>query len=690
VTPHNRVLVVVGGAAVIASLAIALVFVQTNAADQQLGEDQIAAHDVQALGDALLIEVHGQHQALDEYLLSGHAGPLAAYRQAVVAETIAADKISATSSNLPGVADALAAVDAENDAWRAQIADPAIAAVQGGSPAALAVAIQIQTDDHHESQAATAALVVKLDDVVAQLSARSTALDGLRGATTAFGVVIELLAAGLSLLFVRRYGVAISRDQRRRERDGAERLQIIASLRTLRTEATPEGTAAVIAGALNRLPGVDAAGVLEWGPDGLVAIAMDGVPDFPIRTGDTFPEEMARYLLERSGAGPWGEAWTEFQPGALGEGLALMGIKSGAFAPVLVDGETIALIGLVTTDSGNARHLVEDLPAIGEFASVAESILAPALMARRGRLGERRRIAATIESAAFRPVFQPVIDLATGAIVGFEALTRFDDGCRPDVTFAAALACGMGFELETVTLEAALREARALAPATWLSLNVSPPLLAQTESVARLLAGTTRAIVLEVTEHVVIDDYAPLREAMRQLGPGVRLAVDDAGAGAANFTHLVELRPQFVKIDAGLVRGLDGDPSRRAVVVGLVHFAAESGCQVIAEGIETEAERATLTELGVTLGQGYLLARPAPAATWTPGAVATGVVDAELIVTPESAVDDPAHDATPPEIPPITPPALPPTVTPRGRPGPGRPARLGHRLVRPAPLPGAA
>jgi hypothetical protein len=111
---------------------------------------------------------------------------------------------------------------------------------------------------------------------------------------------------------------------------------------------------------------------------------------------------------------------------------------------------------------------------------------------------------------------------------------------------------------------------------------------------------------------------------------------------------------------------------------------------VIAEGIETEAERATLTELGVTLGQGYLLARPAPAATWAPGVVATGVLDAELIVTPESAVDDPAHDATPPEIPPIAPPALPPTVTPRGRPGPGRPARLGNGLVRPAPLPGAA
>jgi EAL domain-containing protein (putative c-di-GMP-specific phosphodiesterase class I) len=104
---------------------------------------------------------------------------------------------------------------------------------------------------------------------------------------------------------------------------------------------------------------------------------------------------------------------------------------------------------------------------------------------------------------------------------------------------------------------------------------------------------------------------------MRELGPRVRLAVDDAGAGVANFNHLVELRPNFVKIDASLVRGVDADPSRRAVVVGLIHFAAEAGCEVLAEGVETEAERTMVAELGVTLGQGYLLGRPAPVETWS-------------------------------------------------------------------------
>jgi EAL domain-containing protein (putative c-di-GMP-specific phosphodiesterase class I) len=174
----------------------------------------------------------------------------------------------------------------------------------------------------------------------------------------------------------------------------------------------------------------------------------------------------------------------------------------------------------------------------------------------------------------------------------------------------------LGIALETVTLTTAIREARHLPAGAWLSLNVSPALLAEEGTLGPILAHTSRPIVLEVTEHEAIVAYAPLRDATRVLGPGVRLAVDDAGAGVANFNHLVELRPNFVKIDISLVRGVDTDPSRRAVVVGLVHFAAEAGCEVLAEGIETEAERATVMELGVTLGQGYLLARPASARAW--------------------------------------------------------------------------
>ena len=133
----------------------------------------------------------------------------------------------------------------------------------------------------------------------------------------------------------------------------------------------------------------------------------------------------------------------------------------------------------------------------------------------------------------------------------------------------------------------------------------------------RRARATGTAVVLEITEHEAIPEYGPLRDAVLRLGPDVRLAVDDAGAGVANFNHLVELRPDFLEIDIGLVRGVHEDVGRQAVVAGLVHFAASAGCQVIAEGIETDAELAMVTNLGVTLGQGYLLARPAAAETWT-------------------------------------------------------------------------
>ena len=618
-TSYNRVLAVVGGASVTVILAIALIFAQADLASSSLQTDVRTAFRLQMLGDQLLMEVQEQQEAIDDYLMSADPRPLARYRQAVTDESRTAGQIRADAGNPTGIADTLARVDLENEIWRTTVARPAIAAVQSGSRAAIQAAIQAEIQASEGPQASTTReFILQIDAMVADLGVRSDALNGLRLAATVFGLAIVLLAAGLSLWFVRRYGLRVSRDARRRVQASAERIAIIASLRTLRTEQTPEATAALIAESLHRLPGVNVAEVFECTEEGLRALAIVGLPGFPIRTGQTVPEGRARYLRERSVGGPWAERWIRpSEPDADDARLTALGIKGRAFAPIRVDGELVGLIGLHTTDEDHARHLVEDLPAVSEFASVAETILAPALVARRNRTRERRRIGATIAAAAFRSVFQPIVDLATGTTVGFEALTRFDDGSRPDVALEAARECGMEIELEKVTLEAAIREARHLAPGAWLSLNVSPALLAQRGILMPMLADRCGPVVLEVTEHEVIEAYAPLREAMLRLGPGVRLAVDDVGAGVANFNHLVELRPNFIKIDSGLVRGVDADPGRRAVVMGLIHFAAEVRCQVIAEGIETEAERATVTELGVTLGQGYLLARPAPAEAWS-------------------------------------------------------------------------
>ncbi len=119
-------------------------------------------------------------------------------------------------------------------------------------------------------------------------------------------------------------------------------------------------------------------------------------------------------------------------------------------------------------------------------------------------------------------------------------------------------------------------------------------------------------LVLEITEHAIVRDYAAFRRGIARLGRPVRLAVDDAGAGFASLRHILELDPAFVKLDISLIRGIDRDPAKQALVAGMRHFARTTKRRLIAEGVETEAEAQTLAELDVRLVQGYRFGRPAP------------------------------------------------------------------------------
>jgi PAS domain S-box-containing protein len=196
-----------------------------------------------------------------------------------------------------------------------------------------------------------------------------------------------------------------------------------------------------------------------------------------------------------------------------------------------------------SADGTRTYAMARDITARKAEDQRLEAIMAPAHEAQSRRAEAHRRIEHVITQRTFAPVFQPIIELSTGRIVGFEALTRFHDGCRPDEMFALALDCGLGIELETVTLDAALESARLLPKGAWLSLNVSPPLVANVAVLGSVLAPRSRPVVLEITEHEAITEYAPLREAVLGLGPDVRLAVDDTGAGVANFNHLVDCDP---------------------------------------------------------------------------------------------------------------------------------------------------
>jgi EAL domain-containing protein (putative c-di-GMP-specific phosphodiesterase class I) len=224
----------------------------------------------------------------------------------------------------------------------------------------------------------------------------------------------------------------------------------------------------------------------------------------------------------------------------------------------------------------------------------------------------RDHIADVIARRAFGPVFQPIVDLRRDEIVGYEALTRFTDGANPEVLFAEAAAVGLGLELEIATLQAALAASNALPQSAWLNLNATPELIIAGEPLRTLLAGSSRRLVLEVTEHTAIADYPAFRTAMAALGPNVEFAVDDAGTGFASLRHIVELRPTFVKLDRSLMAGLESDEARQAMIVGLCHFAHVTGCRLIVEGIETDAELTVLRSLTIELGQGYLLGRPLP------------------------------------------------------------------------------
>jgi EAL domain-containing protein (putative c-di-GMP-specific phosphodiesterase class I) len=205
------------------------------------------------------------------------------------------------------------------------------------------------------------------------------------------------------------------------------------------------------------------------------------------------------------------------------------------------------------------------------------------------------------------------VDIASNKIVGYEALTRFDDGSAPHVRFDEAHSCGLGTKLELAAIAAALEGADRLPPAAWLNVNASPELVMNGAELGRLLADSTRDIVLEVTEHSQIADYAAFRRALQDLGPRVRLAVDDAGAGFASLRHILELRPAFVKLDREVIGGIDHDEARQAMVAGLEHFALSTGCWLIAEGVETAQEMHALQELNVGYVQGFLVGRPTAA-----------------------------------------------------------------------------
>ena len=224
------------------------------------------------------------------------------------------------------------------------------------------------------------------------------------------------------------------------------------------------------------------------------------------------------------------------------------------------------------------------------------------------------RVHEIIDRREFHIVYQPIWNFGKSSPIGFEALCRFtaEPYRTPDVWFQEAASVGLGVGMELAVIEKALLAFPKLPDKTCLTFNISPKTVLEGGLKDLLGDLPPDRLVLEITEHAPVEDYALLRDALQPLREhGLRLAIDDAGAGYASLHHIVQLAPDVIKIDMSLTRDVDTDAARRALATALIYFGEETGATILAEGIETIGELESLKALGIHQGQGYLLGKPA-------------------------------------------------------------------------------
>ncbi|WP_289303022.1 sensor domain-containing phosphodiesterase [Methylophaga sp. UBA3996] len=280
---------------------------------------------------------------------------------------------------------------------------------------------------------------------------------------------------------------------------------------------------------------------------------------------------------------------------------------------VLNDGEvygTFCCFSHTPNDSLNER----DLALMKIFADIAARHIDKQLHKNQEDNQIKKRITEVLNNHEVKTVFQPVFHVDQQKVIGYECLSRFTSTpyLTPDIWFQQAESVGLGEELEIMAIEAAIDKMSAFSNDTSFSLNISPEYVIN-GAVERALTQhiLDKKIVLEVTEHAQITDYRAFRNAVESLrNQGVRLAIDDVGAGYSNFQHILELGADIIKLDISLIRNIDTDTSRKALTAALIAYAKETACEVLAEGVETQEEFHELVRLGINKIQGYFISQP--------------------------------------------------------------------------------
>lgn len=274
-----------------------------------------------------------------------------------------------------------------------------------------------------------------------------------------------------------------------------------------------------------------------------------------------------------------------------------------------------AVAGVAVLRAWRALHTIA--LHLGEAEEVLADVREREEAALRAREAARRRIRGVLDADLLALVYQPIFDLRTGELFGCEALSRIASPPvrPPDAWFAEAMAVGLGPEFEAKAVEKAIGALARLPDNVVVAANLSPETVFSPYLLGVLGAAEDCAsrLVLEITEHAAVDHYEALVRMLARLRRlGVRIAVDDAGAGYASFHHILNLSPDIIKLDKVLIDTIDTDTARQALVRALRAFAAEIGSRLCAEGVERPEQLEVLVHLGVDLAQGYLFARPGP------------------------------------------------------------------------------
>ena len=280
----------------------------------------------------------------------------------------------------------------------------------------------------------------------------------------------------------------------------------------------------------------------------------------------------------------------------------------------MADGSVHGMFCCLGFKADRSLH-ARDLQMMKVFADLAAFEIGREVEKGRALKEKQERIKGVIDNKQISIVYQPIFEIETLRPVGFECLSRFlaAPARSPDQWFLEASETDLGVLLELTAIEIARSALPVMPREVYLAVNASPGAILDGRLIEALSALPVERIVLEVTEHAQVADYEALFRVLEPLRVrGMRLAVDDAGAGYSSLQHILRLAPDLIKLDMALTRGIDLDPARRALAAALVAFARDTGSAIIAEGVETASELNALRAIGVGKAQGYFLARPMP------------------------------------------------------------------------------